>query len=38
MVQTSFMNELRHNHRAGVQYITEETMPNMKTKNKTNRL
>jgi len=38
MVQTSFMNKLRHNHKGGLQYITEKTMPNIKTKKKTNRV
>jgi hypothetical protein len=28
------MNELRHNHRRGFRYVTEETTVNMKTKNK----
>lgn len=34
IVWTPFMNELRHNHRRGFRYVTEETTVNMKTKNK----
>ena len=36
MAQTSVMNELRHSHRGGLQYVTEGTIPNIKTKNKMN--
>jgi hypothetical protein len=34
MIWTSFMNQVRHNHRGGLKYVTEETTPNIKTKNK----